>query len=364
MFTAAVFHVGCQMALIPSDSSQGDALVGRDREVASLVRRAKAELRGGHRGEALQLLQKALAIDPESNAVTEAILQIERESAAARRKEDEPSPKPEKKSGAKKSPSRKGRKATEKKSTKPSRPSKPREETPAEKKPASPDKKAKPKPGRRRSRRLRAVPEAREEKPAPAKKEKAPAGEEPAETAETTEKEGPMASSEQLQTLLDTTAEAMRSGDDSRAVKSLKQARAMAPEDERVLELTERYKASRKARKAITLSRKALADGSPRKATAYARKAFQLDPDAPGLDELLEEIESSGGGSRAPKKTSKTSRQSGGEADTYVQKIREKIQISSFPEAAKLTEEAVAKYPDNELLQTFDEKFRKMGLID
>jgi len=336
-------------------------LVGRDREVASLVRRAKAELRGGHRREALQLLQKALAIDPESNAVTEAILQIERESAAARRKEAEPSPKPEKKSGAKKSPSRKRRKATEKKSARPSRP---RDETSAEKDPYPPEKKAKSKPGRRKSRRLRAVPEAREEKSAPAKKEEAPAGEEQAETAETTEKEGPMASTEQLQTLLDTTAEAMRSGDDARAVKALKQARAMAPEDERVLELTERYKASRKARKAITLSRKALADGSPRKATAYARKAFQLYPDAPGLDELLEEIESSGGGSRAPKKTSKTSPQSGGEADTYVQKIREKIQISSFPEAAKLTQEAIAKYPDNELLRTFDEKFKKMGLID
>ncbi|MFO7949036.1 MAG: hypothetical protein R6U36_01560 [Candidatus Fermentibacteraceae bacterium] len=339
-------------------------MVGRDREVASLVRRAKAELRGGHRREALQLLQKALAIDPESNAVTEAILQIERESAAARRKEAEPSPKPEKKSGAKKSPSRKKRKATEDKSTKASRSSKPREETAAGKKPSPPEKKAKPKPGRRRSRRLRAVPEAREEKPAPAKKEKAPAGEEPAESAETTEKEGPMASTEQLQALLDTTAEAMRSGDDSRAVKALKQARAMAPEDERVLELTERYRSSRKARKAIALSRKGLADGSPRKATAYARKAFQLDPDAPGLDELLEEIESSTGGKRAPKKTSKTPTQSGGEADTYVQKIREKIQISSFPEAAKLTKEAIARYPDNELLRTFDEKFKKMGLID
>ena len=336
-------------------------MVGRDREVASLVRRAKAELRGGHRREALELLQKALAIDPESNAVTEAILQIERESAASRRKEAEPAKEREKKPRPKKSASRKERKAADRESARPAKSPKPREET-TEKEPSHPEKETKPKSRRRRSRRLRAVPEALdEEKPAPEKQEKASAGEEPAET---TEKEGPMASTEQLQTLLDTTAEAMRSGDDSRAVKSLKQARAMAPEDERVLELTERYKASRKARKAITLSRKALADGSPRRATAYARKAFQLDPDAPGLDELLEEIESSGGASRTGKKATETSSQSRGEADTYVQKIREKIQISSFPEAAKLTQEAIARHPDNELLQTFDEKFRKMGLID
>ncbi len=343
-------------------------MAGREREVGSLVRRAKAELRGGHRSEALELLQKALAIDPESNAVTEAILQIERESSASRKPKSKPKPaagkarkteKPKRRSASKKKPPRK--KKTDKPKTRKSA-----EETP-EKGAAPPSpKKQEPKPRQTRSRRLRAVPDAMggDKKPQKAKK-KAPAEKKTVEESPgKTEKEGPMPSTEQLETLLDTADEAMRSGNDSRVVETLKRARALAPEDGRVRDMTERYKSSRKVRKAMDLSRKALADGDPRKATVYARKAFQLDPAAPGIEELLEEIESSGGAEPAPKKTGKAAAQSGGEADTYVQKIREKIQISSFPEAAKLTQKALADYPDNELLQTFDEKFRKMGLID
>jgi tetratricopeptide (TPR) repeat protein len=324
-------------------------LAGREREVASLVRRAKAELRGGHRREALELLQKALAIDPESNAVTEAILQIERESTASGQSEAEPPSRSDHGSGAKRRRTgRKKKKASRKNGAEP---------------PASGDG-GEEKPRRRRSRRLRAVPEALEEEIKAAEAEPSETQEEPAEAPESTEKEGSMASTDQLQTLLDTAAEAMRSGNDPQAVKALKRARAMAPDDGRVQDLTRSYKSSRKARKAIQLSRQALADGDPKKATAYARKAFELDSEAPGLDELLEEIEETEGAPATPSKSSGVTTQAGGEADTYVQKIREKIQISSFPEAAKLTEEALDRHPDNELLKTFGEKFRKMGLID
>lgn len=357
---------------------------GRDREAASLVRRAKSELRAGNRREALSLLQKALAIDPESNAVTEAILQIERESSSKRATEKSAGatkrPSASDGGGAKKrrsssSPAKKSRTGSGKKAKrktarkKPKAPPKSPGNTPEDRGGGEPSKEtagpaSRP---RRRSRRLRAVPDALEEdNPAAKKMPDETLEEEPSETSPPTEREGSMASSDQLQTLLDTTEDAMRAGDDSRAVDALKRARSMAPEDSRVLELTERYKASRKARKAIALAKKALEGGSRRKATAYARKAFELDSQAPGIEELLANIEK--GSSKAA--TAQKDRErpaspsaSSGQAESYVQKIREKIQISSFPEAAKLTEEALGRFPKNELLQTFGEKFKKMGLM-
>jgi len=51
--------------------------------VSALVRQAKTELHAGNREEALTLLKKAMAIDPGSSAVTDAILEMEKESAAA-----------------------------------------------------------------------------------------------------------------------------------------------------------------------------------------------------------------------------------------------------------------------------------------
>ena len=344
-------------------------MAGRDKEVASLVRRAKAELRGGNRKEALSLLTKALAIDPESNAVTEAILQIERESQASTSKANSKTPsKPKKKATASKPAAReKPRPKPDRAQTKPRR-QPPKKTASAEPKnerertPSPPPKKESPQPRKRRARRLRAVPEALD-RPEPSAQEEKPVEEAASATAPPTEREDSMASSDQLQTLLETAAEAMRSGDDSRAVSALKRARSIAPEHERVLELTESYKSSRKARKAIKLARQALAGRDPRKATAYARKAFQLDSEASGLDDLLEAIEGAKSAKSAGGPTAARA-QSGGEADAFVQKIREKIQISSFPEAAKLTKEALEKHPGHELLETFEEKFKKMGLME
>lgn len=375
-------------------------MAGRDKEVASLVRRAKSELRADNRREALSLLQKALAIDPESNAVTEAILQIERESAsaggsarkrsggAAKAKRTAAAAAEKRRTGSGTGsagggrPSggrtrRKGKKAPQKRAkakTGADAESKTESAAPggsgsgASGEPEVPTRKRKS--GRRR--RLRAVPDALDAPAdAPKKEAEEATGEEPPKTSPPTEREGSMASSDQLQTLLETTEDAMRAGDDARAVGALKKARSLAPEDDRVVELTERYKASRKARKAMALSRKALDGGNRRKAVAYARKAFELHSGAPGIEELLRNLEEGGEGEKQPSAAEGTAKRKparkpagGGEADSYVQKIREKIQISSFPEAAKLTEEALDRFPDNELLKTFGDKFRKMGLID
>lgn len=60
--------------------------------VAALVRQAKNELHAGNRDEALTLLKKALAVDPGSSAVTEAIMAMEKESSAASAPDLKPTP--------------------------------------------------------------------------------------------------------------------------------------------------------------------------------------------------------------------------------------------------------------------------------
>ena len=61
--------------------------------VGALVRQAKNELHAGNRDEALSLLKKALAMDPGSSAVTEVIMAMEKESAAASAPDLKPTPK-------------------------------------------------------------------------------------------------------------------------------------------------------------------------------------------------------------------------------------------------------------------------------
>src|SRR5512136_2736696 len=62
--------------------------------VSALVRQAKNELHAGNRDEALSLLKKALAMDPGSSAVTEAIMAMEKESTAASAPDLKPTPAP------------------------------------------------------------------------------------------------------------------------------------------------------------------------------------------------------------------------------------------------------------------------------
>lgn len=302
------------------------------KRIDKLVRQARSELKKGNRQEALGLLKKALAIDPDSNAITEVMLEIENEETAS--KTTKPKPKPA------------------------SKPPEPEEEKPASGS-AAPTAEESGQPVRRKRRSsggLRSVPDARpvrEKKAAPSK----PPPEQPTDDAE-------------LSALLQQVDDALDEGEEARAKSLLGKAKKLSPDEQALQGRIKRLKDLLKAKKAIAKGQAELKSGEPAKAVRYARIAFNLNPRVEGLDSLLRRLESLEGIDRAPTEGQEWARAtesrsgSGSEAESYVQKIREKVQISSFPEAAQLAKEAHERYPDHELISTFAEKFKKMGLIE
>lgn len=310
--------------------------------VAKLVRQAKKELGSGNRDDALALLKKALALDPDSDVVIEEILQIESELTANR----------------KKAPARDARAAA-----------KPRKHVAA---------------------RAKRTPEA--EAPAPAA----------AGSRSGVSPTGSGGASASITDVLRRADEALLSGDEQAARNALRRAKSIDPDSSGIPPRLRSLSALSNAGKLVERAMKDLDRGDPRKALAGARKAFDLAPALPSLGALLDaigeapidravperepatreagteagetpsEVVSSKGpaprgedgrGRRPGRKKAEPGKDDDdGGAEEYVRRVREKVQISALVDAAALAREGLKHHPGHELLATFVEKFDKMGL--
>jgi len=183
----------------------------------------------------------------------------------------------------------------------------------------------------------------------------------------------------------DSAERALAEGDEAGAVGFLRKARAEAPEDPEVRGRVALMQRRIKAANLIRMGERRLASGSASEALAAAKEAFALLPQAPGLDELvaaLEKAPASGTGrgkaDDRPSAVKSSARSSAGEqqsgdaptkapggdgAEEYIRKIREQIALNALPNAAAIAAEGLARFPDNELLFTFTDKFRRMRLL-
>ncbi|MBD3370405.1 hypothetical protein GF402_08610 [Candidatus Fermentibacteria bacterium] len=302
--------------------------------IDKLVRRARSELENGNRNEALGILKKALALDPGSNAITEVMLEIENEMSSSKAS-DKPEASPEYTAPA-----------AQKTAAAPN----PKTDSDKQKRPAR-------KTGRSSSG-LKSVPDAR-----PVRKKAAPQTPKPSSDKEGSDDSG-------LQALLQQLDNALDEGEEARAKSLMGKVKKLSPDTESLRQRMARLKNLLKAKKAIAKGQSELKSGEPAKAVRYARMAFDHNPRVEGLDSLLRRLESLEEIDRSPTEGQEWAKekepQPGADpkAESFVQKIREKVQISSFPEAAQLAKEALELYPDHELIATFAEKFKKMGLLE
>jgi len=186
----------------------------------------------------------------------------------------------------------------------------------------------------------------------------------------------------------DSAERAFAEGDEAGAAGFLKKARAEAPENPDVRRRVARLQRRMKAATLVRMGERKLASGSPSEALTAAKQAFAVLPQAPGLAELVAALEKapapgtgrgkaddrpsavsssarasaraqqSGDTGDAPTKT-----QGGDGAEEYIRKIREQIALNALPKAAAIAAEGLARFPDNELLFTFTDKFRRMRLL-
>lgn len=187
----------------------------------------------------------------------------------------------------------------------------------------------------------------------------------------------------------DSAERALAEGDEAGAVGFLKKARAEAPEDPEVRGRIALLQRRMKAGNLVRMGERKLASGSVSEALAAAKEAFALLPQAPGLTELVASLEKTpvpGTGRAAsedqpsavpsaarratPARAQSGDRgdaparaQSGEGAEDYIRKVREQIALNALPNAAAIAAEGFARFPDNELLFTFTDKFRRMRLL-
>ncbi|MBN1434582.1 hypothetical protein JW921_07470 [Candidatus Fermentibacterales bacterium] len=307
--------------------------------VQKLVRQAKKELGAGRRDEAMELLRKAISLDPEHGAVTEEILQIESELASVKKKQPAPPPEP-----------------------------RPRTD---------------PTPGlQRRPSTAAATPPPR---PAPVK---APSGDAPME-----------AILRQADTALSSYDEAAARS----ALKKLKSVQPDSPDLPPRLRILSTISAASKhvqearahlgkgdPRSALQYARKAfealpalpelsrvleeIEKAAPLEAEPPLKRpapAAEKAPARPAPKPVRPAPQPAGKpaaqvGRKAPaakaRRQAPSAPKGAASADEYVRRIREKVQISALVDAASIAREGLGLYPDHELLSTFVDKFDKMGI--
>ena len=376
--------------------------------VAALVRQARDEMRAGNRDEALNLLKKAIAMDPGSTAVTEAVIEIEKEMAAAAAARPQKPEVPVKapvqaktaQAGPQQAPAQKPPEA------------KP-QQAPAQKPPeAKPQQAPAQKPPEARPQQAPA------QKPPEAKPQPAPSSSLPREKPERAVPAGgrtagaplqapPSASREDLlKALFASSDKAMAAGDEAGAITALRKARELAPDSQEAAARLRNLQKQFKARTLAGVAKRKLSQGAPAEALAKLKEAFELWPATEGLDALLDALEAEAARlEKASEPASKPSREIPAEkpveetkarhsvgraadeeqtprpvrpapaprsvpqrsanlsADDYVRRVREQIQMSAFPAAAEIAAEGLSRFPDNVLLRTFVEKFSRMGLL-
>jgi len=258
-------------------------------KVRDFIRDAHRNAVSGNRGRALELIRKALSLDPDERVITETILAME---------QGEPSPKP--------------------------RPA-----------PVIPD---------------------------------------PVRLSERTD---PMAIDPKLEKALDLSEQCRRSGENNKALAYLKKAKVLFPDNPIVEERLTTLTSCLQAETLICVARKRMDQGEMQKAVMAARQAFAVLPDAPGLCELLSDLEAISRNSPNVQFEGEYRHDidlNDGEdiedydetqdsVDDFIERIRQLVRDDRWDEAAILVEQGVADFPDNELLETFKVKFKRLGFL-
>jgi tetratricopeptide (TPR) repeat protein len=154
--------------------------------------------------------------------------------------------------------------------------------------------------------------------------------------------------------------EAYSEGNDAKALAYLKKAEQLFPGEPEVAERLENLKAVIRADNLVQVGMKKLSEGDRAKAVAASRKAFEIMPEARGLMELIAAIEQT-----------EESLPEDAEADTqpapesgamlWADRIRAAVKDDRFEEAGRMVVEAVRDYPEDQLLDSFHTKLKRLG---
>jgi tetratricopeptide (TPR) repeat protein len=177
-----------------------------------------------------------------------------------------------------------------------------------------------------------------------------------------------------LEKIFKLSGEAMESGNDSKALAYLKKAALLFPDEPEVFAKTEQLKLSIRAANLVKTGFEKLSEGDVKRAVSSSRKAFDLQPDVKGLDELLSRIEAatdSIGGSEikeSPQKEVPTGAIAQASTDQgallWTDRIRAAIKEDRFEEAGQMIAEAVKKHPQDALLDSFHAKLKRLGFVN
>ncbi|MCD6587157.1 MAG: hypothetical protein J7K88_01260 [Candidatus Fermentibacteraceae bacterium] len=165
--------------------------------------------------------------------------------------------------------------------------------------------------------------------------------------------------------------ETLVSGNKSKALAYLKKAVELFPNDHEAEQKLQQLKDRIRAEKLIKIGMKKLSEGDTRKAIIASRRAFNLLSDVDGLKELIDLIEQSGKKADEEKPREETSVAEAtvnpdtpeGEALLWADRIRTAVQDDQFEEAGKMVAEAVKRYPDDALLDSFYTKLKRLGFV-
>jgi tetratricopeptide (TPR) repeat protein len=182
------------------------------------------------------------------------------------------------------------------------------------------------------------------------------------------ERTASMAPEERLQKLFEASDTEYDRGHQQKAIAYLKKARQLAPDDPEVQERIDLLKTRIKSANLVQIALKKLESGEEAKAVVLAREAFRMFPDATGLDGLLSALEEGSPSRGTIHEAPAPQRRSGGteevSAEDYIAQVRQMVQDNSLVAAAELAERAFGIHPGNSLLSEFVENFRKLGLLD
>jgi tetratricopeptide (TPR) repeat protein len=296
--------------------------------IASLVRKAKKKLIQGKRDEALDLMRKAVNIDDNSGVLVQVIKVIGRKQAKTADQMEDVNEQP-----VQQGPEREPQ-AEETVQEEPLQ-----EETRIEPEPEDSDSKV----------------------------------EEPERTTS-------MTVGDQLQKLFQASDTEYERGHQQKAIAYLKKARKLAPEDAEVTNRIQLLKTRIKSANLVMIARKKLQAGEAAKAVVLAREAFNMLPDATGLDDLLDDIQNYSPETGAEDELEmedvvidddvdldvpdEADAQDDDSAQSFITEIRHMVQSNSLEAAAQLAEKAFAIHPEDELLEEFVDNFRKLGLLE
>ncbi len=191
-----------------------------------------------------------------------------------------------------------------------------------------------------------------------------------------------------LEKIFQLSEKAREAGDDVKAIAYLKKARKLYPDNPTVEEKLQSLKILVGASNLVLIGLKALDNDNIPKAVSASRKAFNLDPDANQLQELITRLENvtteSNAKTKKPEKVVKKPAKKRaarakkivskeipgeeiakdspeGEALLWADRVRRAVQDDEFEEAGKMVTDAIKKFPNDDLLNSFYSKLKRLG---